>query len=67
MIADLLRQVFSGSNTQLRGEHLNQHRHQIGPYHNPQQFIAETGPGLNIGRKITRIDVANRGNECRSH
>ena len=67
MIADLLGEVFTGSYPQFGREHLNQHGHQISPDNDPQQFIAEAGPGLNIGRKVTWIDITNGSNERRSH
>ncbi|EJD6659376.1 TPA: hypothetical protein I3798_002058 [Enterobacter cloacae] len=67
MITDLFRQVFTGGNTQFRGKHLNQHSHQVSPDNHPQKLIAKAGPGLNIGRKIAWIDIANGSDERRSH
>ncbi|EMN1226238.1 TPA: hypothetical protein ACHICQ_000845 [Enterobacter roggenkampii] len=67
MVANLLRQVFARRNPQLCGEHLNQHRHQVCPDDHPEQLIAEASPGLNIGRKVTWIDITNGSDERRSH
>ncbi|MNP20288.1 hypothetical protein D3C76_1128540 [compost metagenome] len=67
MVADLFCEVFTGGNAQFGRQHLDHHRHQVGPHHHPQQLIAEAGPGLDVGRKITGIDIANGGNKRRSH
>ena len=67
VIANLFSQVFARGNPQLRGQHLDQHGHQVSPHDHPEQLIAEAGPGLNIGRKVTWIDIADGSNERRSH
>jgi hypothetical protein len=33
-------EVVTGGNTQLGRHQLDQHRHNVGPYHHPQQFVA---------------------------
>ena len=67
MVADLLGQVFTGGNAQFGREHLDQHRHQVGPYYDPQQLIAKAGASLNIRGEITRIDIANGSDESGPH
>ena len=67
MVANLLRQIFSGGDAQLRRHHLNQHRHQVSPYHHPQQLVAKAGTGLDVGGEVTRIDIADGSNERRPH
>ena len=35
-------------------------RDEIGQHHDPQQVVAIFGPGLDIGREITRVDIGDR-------
>ena len=54
--------------TLVRGDNaLNQHRHQVSPYHHPQQLVAKAGAGLDVGGEVTRIDIADGSNERRPH
>ena len=66
MVADLLGQVFAGGNAQFGRKHLDQHRHQVSPHHDPQQLVAKAGAGLNVSGEITRIDIANGSDESRA-
>ena len=67
MVADLLGQVFAGGNAEGGRKHLDQHRHQVSPHHDPQQLVAKAGAGLNVSGEITRIDIANGSDESRAH
>ena len=62
-ITNVFRQVLASDDTELGREGLHQHGHQIGPHHYPQQLIAEGGAGLDIGRKIARVDITDGGDE----
>ena len=67
MVTDLLGQIFAGGNAQFGREHLDQHRHQVGPYHDPQQLIAKAGASLNVSGEITGVDIANGSDESGPH
>ncbi len=42
MVADLLGQAFAGGNAQFGRKHLDQHRHQVSPHHDPQQLVGQS-------------------------
>ncbi|MNC75688.1 hypothetical protein D3C75_1272710 [compost metagenome] len=67
MVANLLSEIFTSRNPQFCREDLDKHRHEVGPHHHPQQFIAEAGTGLDVGRKVTRIDITDGSDKSRPH
>ncbi|MNV56535.1 hypothetical protein D3C71_1488260 [compost metagenome] len=66
-IANVLCQIFTGGNTEFCGQQLDQHRHDVGPHHHPQQGVAKGSACLDVGSKITGIDIADSRYECGAH
>jgi hypothetical protein len=50
--------------SELGGERLEQHRHDIGD-DDPQQLVAMGRAGGDVGRKIAGVEIGNRGDERR--
>src|SRR5215212_834544 len=66
LLPDHLRQAQPGGDTELRGERLHQHRHQVGGEDDPEQQIAILGTGLDVGGEVAGIHVGDRGDERRT-
>jgi hypothetical protein len=67
MAAISLGQVAAGDDAELGGERLEQHGDQIRRQHHPQQLVAVTRAGLDVGGEISRIDIGDRGDHRRTH
>ena len=65
-LAAQLGQVPIGHDPELGRQILDQHRHQVGQHHDPQQRVAEFGAALDVRREVARIDVRDRGHERRT-
>ena len=64
-VADVLRQILAGDDTEFGREGLHQHGHQVGPYHYPEQLVAKGRARLNIGGEVARVDIADGGDKGR--
>src|SRR5207244_4105207 len=51
----------------LRGEVLDQHRHEVRGKHNPQQEIAELRSAGDVRREVAGVDVGHARDEGRAH
>ena len=58
-----LGQVHPGRDPELGAHRLDQHRHQVGDEHDPQQEIAELRAAGHVGCEVARIDVGHGGDE----
>ena len=65
-VAGQLRQVPARHDAQLRRQSLKQHRNQVRGHHHPQEAVAVFGPCLNVGGKITGVDVGNGSHHRRA-
>ncbi|MNP48207.1 hypothetical protein D3C76_1423110 [compost metagenome] len=63
----MFSKVFTGSDAEFGRQQLDQHRHDVGPYHHPQQRVAKRSASLNISGKITGVDIADGGDKGRPH
>ena len=63
VVAAQLRQVAVGDHPELRGEVLDQHRHQVRGEHDPEQEVAEAGAALDVRCEVARVDVRDGGDE----
>ena len=66
LLPDHLRQAQPGGDTELGGERLHQHRHQVGGEDDPEQQIAELRAALDVGGEVAGIHVGDRGDERRT-
>ena len=66
MRAAELRQALAGDDAELGRQRLEQHRHQVGEQHDPQQQIAELRAALDVGGEIAGVHVGDRGDHRRS-
>ena len=53
-------QVLASHNAKACGEGLEQHGHDIGHQHHPQQRVAVTRTAFDIGSEVARVDVRHR-------
>ena len=65
-LATDLGQVHPGRDPELRAHRLDQHRHQVGDEHDPEEQVAELGAAGHVGGEVARVDVGHRGDEGRS-
>jgi hypothetical protein len=66
VIAAHFGEILSGDDAELGRKRLEQHGDQIGEEHHPEQAIAVSGAGLDIGGEIARIDIGDRGDHRRT-
>ena len=66
MFAAVLGQRASCRDAQLGGEVLDEDGHRVRPKQYPEQLVAETRSSLEIGGKISRIDIGNASHEGRA-
>jgi hypothetical protein len=64
-VAAVLGQVQAGGNAQLGRQRLDEHGHQVAGYNKPQQRVAELGAALDVGGKVTGVDVGHAGDKGR--
>jgi hypothetical protein len=65
MPAAKLCQALVGDDAQLGGQRLEQHRHQVGEQHHPEQQVAELRAALDVGGKVPWVHVGDRGDHRR--
>jgi len=65
-VADQFRQRPAGDDTQLGGQVLHHHRHQVRGKDDPQQQVAVLRPALDVGGEVPGIDVGHRRHERRA-
>ncbi len=66
VLAEVLRKVTVGDDSELRRQILDQHRHQVGGDDHPHEQVAELGAGPDVRGEVPRVDVCDRGDECRA-
>ncbi len=62
-LATQLGQVAVGGDAKLGRQVLDQHRHQVGDEHHPQEQVAELGATLQVCGEVARVDVGDRRDE----
>ena len=62
----LLGQVLAAGDAQFGGQRLQEHGHQVADQDDPQQFVTELRPGLDVGGKVARVHVGDAGDEGRA-
>ena len=65
-LAANLRQVEPGGDAQLRAHRLDEHRHEVGAEHNPQQHVAVLRATGDVGGEVAGIDVGHGGHKGRT-
>src|SRR5918911_1030697 len=58
-----LRQVAPGGDPELRGERLDEHRHQVRGDDHPEQRVAVLRAAGDVGGEVARVDVGDAGDE----
>ena len=66
VIAAGLREIAAGDDAELRGEPLQQNRHQIGEQDHAEQRVAEPRAAGEIGGPVARVHVADRDQVART-
>jgi hypothetical protein len=61
MAAAELRQALAGDDAELGGERLEQHGHEVGEQHDPQEEITELRAALDVGGEVAGVHVGDRG------
>ena len=61
-----LGQAAAGGDAELGAERLDQHRHQVGDRHHPEQGVAVLGAARHVGGEVARVHVGDRGDEGRA-
>ena len=64
-VAADLGQVLAGRDPELRGQRLDDHRHQVRGEHDPEERVAELRPRRDVRREVARVDVGDRRDERR--
>ena len=63
MVAAHFREVAAGDDAELGRQRLKQHRDQIGEQHDPEQAVAVSGAGLDVGGEVSGIHIGDRGDD----
>ena len=63
MLPAVLRQRQPGNNAQLRRKILDEDGHRVRPQQHPQQPVSKPAAALDIGRKVSRIDICDRSHK----
>ena len=66
MVAAHFREVAAGDDAELGRQRLEQHRDQIGEQHDPEQSVAVSGAGLDVGGEIPGVHIGDRGDDRRA-